>query len=140
MEGVSTMEQQLKAGKLADPAFGFDREAVEAAAEEVVLEPGSMLYFPAGCWHRVEALDDSVSINISLVGQNWSDLVASGLRQRLWSLAPWRRLVRADSYGHAVEQLDGMLRQLQLEVSALRATDFLAPAMWLPRRDRPRPL
>ena len=35
---------------------------------EVVLRPGSVLYVPAGMWHRVECEDDSISLNISLIG------------------------------------------------------------------------
>ena len=37
-------------------------------AREVELRPGSMLYVPAGMWHRVECTEDSVSINVSLMG------------------------------------------------------------------------
>lgn len=33
-------------------------------AEEVTLRPGSVLYVPAGMWHRVQCAEDSVSINI----------------------------------------------------------------------------
>jgi ribosomal protein L16 Arg81 hydroxylase len=33
-------------------------------AEEVTLRPGSVLYVPAGMWHRVQCVEDSVSINI----------------------------------------------------------------------------
>lgn len=48
---------------------------------QVELGPGSVLYFPAGMWHRVECTEDSISINISLVGSTWADLIADATRQ-----------------------------------------------------------
>lgn len=37
-------------------------------AAEVELRPGSVLYVPAGMWHEVECTEDSISINISIMG------------------------------------------------------------------------
>lgn len=41
------------------------------------------MYFPAGFYHQVECLEDSISINISLVGSSWADLVSNGIHQLL---------------------------------------------------------
>ena len=64
---------------------GFDAApppAFFADATPVTLTPGSVLYVPAGMWHRVECEADSVSINVSLMGLLWADLVADAVRLR----------------------------------------------------------
>lgn len=33
---------------------------------EVTLNPGDIFYFPSGMWHKVDAMSDSISINLSL--------------------------------------------------------------------------
>ncbi len=67
-----------------DPAFAVKPPAdFFADADFVDLEAGSVMYHPAGVWHKVEALDDSLSVNISLVGMTWADVAADGIRQLL---------------------------------------------------------
>ena len=90
----SAAEQQSKLH--AQHAAGGDGfECAPAAsffedAEEVTLQPGPVLYVPAGMWHRVQCDDDSISINVSLMGASWADLVADALRQRQWTVASAR--------------------------------------------------
>lgn len=62
---IDTVEQQLKVQRMRYPDHQF--HFTPPSCEEVVLRPGSVMYFPAGCWHRVECEEDSLSINISLV-------------------------------------------------------------------------
>lgn len=92
-KNLDTTEQQLKIHRLHDQKFEFEPKSFENV-EEVTLTPGSILYFPAGYWyfafmyevtprHRVECSDDSISINISLVANNWADLVTGGIHQTL---------------------------------------------------------
>jgi hypothetical protein len=42
-------------------------------------------------WHRVECTEDSLSMNISLIGLSWADHVADATRH-----AMWRHTVRYD--------------------------------------------
>jgi len=51
---------------------------------EVILSSGDALWFPAGLWHTVECLEDSLSINASLVGLTWADICGGVVRQILW--------------------------------------------------------
>ena len=76
---------QMKVSRLQDAQFSFDPADFEDC-EEILLEPGSVLYFPAGVWHRVECEEDSVSINISLVSSNWADLISDSIKTLLWVL------------------------------------------------------
>lgn len=41
----------------------------------------------------MEALEDSLSINFSLISTTWADLAADAVRQLLWQQAPWRATV-----------------------------------------------
>ena len=52
-------------------------------ATTVTLRAGSVLYVPAGMWHRVECVEDSVSLNVSLIGTTWAEFVPAAIRQRL---------------------------------------------------------
>lgn len=64
-----------------------------AGADEVVLNPGDTLYFPAGAWHAVECESESLSINISIVGLTWADIASSAIRTILWRSAGMRQVV-----------------------------------------------
>eukprot|EP00978_Attheya_sp_CCMP212_P047791 scaffold430725_cov63-Attheya_sp.AAC.1 len=73
-----TVESQLKAARLSNPTFQFDQHHLDTNGfgdeEEVLLETGDTLYFPAGMWHKVETVEPGVSINISLMGMNYATL------------------------------------------------------------------
>lgn len=49
------------------------------------------MYFPAGMYHAVECLEDSISINISLTGVMHIDLILSTLKARLLGNSNLRR-------------------------------------------------
>ena len=75
----------MKVNRLRDPSFRLQPPPQDIeSCEEVVLEAGDVLYFPSGMWHRVECLEDSVSINISLMPALWADLVCDSLRHMLY--------------------------------------------------------
>ncbi len=74
---------------------------------EVVLQPGDCLYFPAGAWHEVTALDDSLSVNISLVGATWADVASNATRQLLWRNDRWRRIVSVEPTALVGDTADG---------------------------------
>eukprot|EP00758_Cryptobia_borreli_P006566 Tbor_TRINITY_DN5177_c0_g1::TRINITY_DN5177_c0_g1_i1::g.26238::m.26238 len=86
---------------------------------KVTLEPGDVLYHPAGIWHKVETVsgsscpgENSLSINISLFPQTWADCFLEGLNQFLVSQFQWRqRMVLFDS-NEATEQLQRRMTML----------------------------
>merc|ERR1711939_368885 len=55
----------------------YDTEVIE-------LGPGDVFYHPAGIYHRVECLEDSISINISMYGMTWADLFCANMKQLAW--------------------------------------------------------
>ena len=48
---------------------------------QVVLEPGQMLFLPAGWWHRVEGLTPSISVNA--FAQDWRGIIGRQARADL---------------------------------------------------------
>lgn len=99
----------------------------------VVLRPGETLYFPSGMWHRVECLEDSISINISIKSQTWTDVVLSGVRQYLLAHPPCRERVRFDRIKDARDRCDVIAEKIRDLVSktwfskALISSQMCAP-------------
>jgi hypothetical protein len=91
---VSSVEGQVKAGRLDQEDFAFGPPTVGVNAtgpvEEVVLEAGDVLYFPAGMWHQIEVLEPGVSINCSLMATNYASLVCQSLQHVLLRRPEWR--------------------------------------------------
>ena len=112
-----------------DPAPAAD---FWADAEEVTLTPGTMLYVPAGTWHRVECVEDSVSINVSLMGASWADVVADALRQRLLAARSARAPVCMESIADGRSQLGAILELAKQELATLTPSTLYAaqPRLW----------
>lgn len=93
---VSAVEGQIKAGRLnsEDESFNFGPPTVGENAigpvDSVILEPGDVLYFPAGMWHQIEVLEPGVSINCSLMATNYATLVCQSLQHVLLKRPEWR--------------------------------------------------
>jgi hypothetical protein len=98
----------------------------------VLLRPGSTLYVPAGWWHSVDAEDEggSVSINFSVGGARWGDVLLRALSQRLWREPGWRaRAVGlGDGGAPARAQLRALLRDLPGLLGELSAEALLPAA------------
>ena len=64
----SVLWDQAKARALGETIQSRKRPRAAPGVEEVVLEAGDVLYFPAGVFHEVESLDDdNISLNVSLM-------------------------------------------------------------------------
>lgn len=55
----------------------------EKHCTEVILNEGDILYHPAGIWHSVEAIEDSISINFSLRHLRKADVIINALNMIL---------------------------------------------------------
>lgn len=98
----------------------------------VLLRPGSTLYVPAGWWHCVDAEGEggSVSINFSVGGARWGDVLLRALSQRLWREPGWRARVAGMGAGGgevARAQLGALLAALPAVVGEL-TPEALLPA------------
>ncbi|KAG8462201.1 hypothetical protein KFE25_011651 [Diacronema lutheri] len=139
---AGNLEQQLAVHRLQQPAFALDRDATNAlgaSAESVTLVAGSVLYFPAGMWHRVECDEDSLSLNLSLIGLTYAELVADAARQLAYAAPALRALVAAPPGARKREQRAvaraDCARALDAQRAALdglRAVDLLPDCAFAP--------
>lgn len=106
---------------------GHPEAGVEDGARHLdaslVMGPGDGLFIPAGTWHQVEALDDSVSLLVSFDcrRERWVDVIVAALQAALVSCdaarAPW--ILGARDAARASGAL--ALASLQAAASALEA-------------------
>eukprot|EP00475_Leptophrys_vorax_P035302 TRINITY_DN5802_c1_g1_i1.p1 TRINITY_DN5802_c1_g1~~TRINITY_DN5802_c1_g1_i1.p1 ORF type:complete len:524 (-),score=134.93 TRINITY_DN5802_c1_g1_i1:33-1604(-) len=123
-------ETQMKAHALCVPEG--EGMCVPQEWEEVVLGEGDVLYHPAGLWHAVETLEESVSMNVSLIGTTWADLVSDGVKQLLWKDSNSRSIITFPQTANgeidvsgAREQASAALESLKKVVNSLRPEDLL---------------
>ena len=132
---VGVVEDQLKASRLSCPSseknsscysgeYGFEYNDSNAYGPEqtVTLHPGDVLYFPAGMWHRVETIEDGISLNVSLMGTSYAKLVCEALHHLLLGSGDdgWREIVQVrptttmndDDDGGEIGRLQGFLAGL----------------------------
>jgi ribosomal protein L16 Arg81 hydroxylase len=72
------------------------------------LEPGSMLYVPRGCWHEVEALEPSISVNFCVKPETWLSYLLPLIERRLHAESAWREGtfgVRGDEAGREAARM-----------------------------------
>lgn len=82
---LQTYETQMKMAKIHDEGSEFlPNKDFFATCEEVILNPGDVFFHPAGAWHSVEALSDSLSINFSLLNLSWADVIGPAIQQLLY--------------------------------------------------------
>jgi len=132
----SLKELQLKTLKLSDPSFRAD-DFLKTSTDEsegtqsILLEAGDVLYHPAGVWHRVECLEDSVSINISLIATSYADVFAASISHLLMRhssfRAPVRTLVGKSGDMEALERMREILNILPEICAGLTAEEILPP-------------
>ena len=139
-KSVDNLAQQLKVHRMQQPSFPapvpWDASASGDDGTDVVeLGPGDFLYHPAGIWHRVECTEDSLSMNISLLGLSWADHIADAARHAMWRHAPMRApvVVRPSTYGKARADAEQRLAAARRQLDGLRGEDIMPPCLLLPR-------
>jgi hypothetical protein len=125
-----------------DKRFVFAQPAVptnaKGEAKEVVVRPGDCLFFPAGMWHKVETLSDSVSINVSLMATNYAQAVSQAVYHLLYSDPRFREPIINNSETNALDRLRQLMMDLPQLVSKLSkndgtgAEDILPPILRYP--------
>ncbi|OQR89750.1 hypothetical protein THRCLA_09598 [Thraustotheca clavata] len=107
----------------------------------VLLRPGSVLYVPAGYWHKVEAMDEgSLSMNFSIDGSRWIDVVWNRLLPQLMAQPEFR--ARPDlrrGPKEAREQLKAKLSQLKATIEKLQdhVDELMPKALFQPASSEP---
>jgi hypothetical protein len=105
---------------------------VPPGAQRIELEPGSVLYLPAGHWHAAEPAGDSesVSVVLRLPRHPWLEGFAPVLRGYLASRRAWRMTASPTltTEGASAEELEALLSCVDLNALARDLLRPLAPA------------
>ena len=136
-QSPESVEPQLRAARLADPNFTFDKPGTGKNAvgqvETVILKPGDVLYHPAGMWHKVEALEEGVSINVSLMATNFAVMTCQALQHFLMKRDEWRQCLVGEPGDSAIDTLKALLKELPAIVEdferSVGADGILPPAL-----------
>ena len=137
-KSVDNLTQQLKLHRMQKPRFPAPAPWEEGSDSDVVeLGPGDFLYHPAGVWHRVECTEDSLSMNISLIGLSWADHVADATRHAMWRHSSMRAqvTVRPSNYGQARADAEQRLAAARTQLAGLTGEDVMPPCLLLPRHE-----
>ena len=134
------VEGQLKSARLSAPQFEFSQpnESNSFGDETtVLLKPGDVFYFPAGMWHKVETVEEGVSINVSLMATNFATLFCQSLQHLLLKHDGWREaVVNNDGCVSAVDRLQSLMMTLPNILGHLEenggARAILPPALLRP--------
>ena len=106
---------QAKSRALGETIQSRKRPRAAPGVEEVTLDAGDVLYFPAGVFHEVESLDDdNISLNISLMAPTTAEVICSALRHRLLCTDAGRARVTSDAAGLAKLE-DALVAAAKLE-------------------------
>ena len=117
-------------------AQGIDLDAPqEDEAQTVLLQPGDMLYLPAGTWHRTKAEgSESVALTVGAVGGGADSLVDKCLGEWMHQDRTWARalpfiepsqLVRGEIPAVVAEELTERLARLKVYVDTITVDDLV---------------
>jgi hypothetical protein len=85
-ENTGNLETQSKvhaAFQGLDMGAQYNKERIMKEGTSVLLEEGDIMYHPAGIWHSVHSVTDSISINFSLRQIRLADLVTNSIKMHL---------------------------------------------------------
>ena len=102
------------------------RSPLDMSMKEVNLEPGDILYLPAGTWHRTQAIEASLALTMAWHHVSAADFFLRALRKRLESASAWRRPVRADFDGNIVDLIQLVRSDSQCQAFGTLASSDLS--------------
>lgn len=101
--------------------WGAVSAPADDALESVLLEPGDLLYLPAGCWHRTQAQGGSLALTLATFGMTTAELLQQLLmRDPLTHRALMARLPGTDRQGLDPEGAARLLAHLTDSLDRVR--------------------
>ena len=101
------------------PSFGYEEwdrleKVDETTFTEVVLEPGDLLYLPAGTWHNAKAIEFSMALNMVFCPMNFFTLLMRLIEPAFQANPGWRGnpppVYDVADDGHVPLQVESYLR------------------------------
>ncbi|PAK35901.1 JmjC domain-containing protein [Bacillus safensis] len=98
---------------------------------ELILDTGSFLFLPRGCWHSTSSSEETIALNFTFGQPAWLDLILIELRNRLIQKEEWRELVNIDLLDEnerqkIEEKLKSMINNLPNDFRGISVGDILA--------------
>ena len=72
------------------------------------------MYHPAGVWHRVECMEDSIAVNISLIAASYAEVFTNSLLQMLLTNEAWRKPVCGSNEQEALGVMKCLLQDAKV--------------------------
>jgi hypothetical protein len=91
----------------------------------VTTTPGSVLYYPAGTWYKVESSSDAIYMEIHIKHATYADVLVDAVRQSLWKEDKWREGILMGDVGTSRKYLSDLMTEFQAKMDELTATDIL---------------
>ena len=115
----------------------YDKKRLNRDSTTVILNEGDIMYHPAGIWHSVESVTDSISINFSMRQVRGADFIVNALRMQLLKDIDMRRGIRFapdDPNNIAfIASLKESFKKASKFISKLHPQQLLPPAIHIPR-------
>jgi 50S ribosomal protein L16 3-hydroxylase len=135
-DSVENPTQRFTIGQPLDPELGSYVHAelptaMPSAHQEVILQPGSMLFVPRGYWHSTSAEGEALALNFTFTQPTFVDLFTLALRSRLLLSSEWRELADGVTAAEparralAAERFDALLLGLIDDLPNWQAADVL---------------
>ena len=136
----SNLEAQAKVFKCynnVDIGAKFDKKRLNKESTTVTLNEGDIMYHPAGIWHSVESVTDSISINFSMRQVRGADFIVNALRMQLLKDIDMRRGIRFAPDDHNnkafIKGLKESFKKASKVLNKLNPQQLLPPAIHIPR-------
>lgn len=104
-------------------------EKMPENAQEILLEEGSFLFLPRGCWHKTSGEEEALALNFTYTVPTWIDLFGAAIRGRLSGDPKWRESAIGfddmDSSIEAQEKFDELLNEFKNEFTHWNAAQIL---------------
>eukprot|EP00658_Telonema_sp_P-2_P048632 TRINITY_DN36987_c0_g1_i4.p1 TRINITY_DN36987_c0_g1~~TRINITY_DN36987_c0_g1_i4.p1 ORF type:complete len:447 (+),score=125.86 TRINITY_DN36987_c0_g1_i4:155-1495(+) len=136
---VQHMQHALHKNSTMGKFKGVLPDDVRSRCVAVTLQPGDVLYHPAGVWHQVETVpphhsadEASLSINVSLFPETYAEHVAEGIYHQMATSFHWRQRMDCRTHQGNLTQL-ALCRKALLEsgtaATAVLSEEMLPPAL-----------
>lgn len=116
--------------RLARHATGTISRAMPRTSRVFEMRPGSVLFLPAGYWHRTQSEEHTLSVTFGMRTMRWVDIVRDAIASRLERMPEWREQAwgaagNTRQRGIAQGRLAALLERTAIDLGRLSAETLL---------------
>ena len=116
-------------------------EEMPEDCQEILMEPGCVLFVPRGYWHETSTTEDSLSLNFTFSQPTWADVFTKSLQEVLLTSSDWRELADGleghdeDRKQKAIQRFEVLVKELAQQIPGLSGVELLAQGGFVERED-----